>query len=593
TGQLTGSPLPGGNQQAPSTPRTTNGDTTGYKFPPPGAEHSPPGVGVPNPPHGYSTHPAHSRTWSQADQRSVSPLPVIHRHTDTNGSGISLQDSSVAPYPASQQANGKPANYYYSQAGAGCPVPGVYQPPLDEQKKRRTSLGFTGIMSKVNMVRHKAEQAERPSSPGQKRSGMMFKTLKFDLLHGKNKNGRHTPSGAEDPAPAASYTRQYQSVGNRDSMLRDIQRNTPSALSNHSTINGSTHHLNTGVYDGPSPPVDRAPSPHKTLASNRTLSPNGTFSPGRTLSPTPSTNENHWSSNPPSPEDSSAHNAASRSGRFYKSINSILPRLTEPSDTSQTSRQPSPSNETSASPRDAMSGAYSGPSSATIPSGSSFVSNNHFTSTPPLTHSINSPTGSEQNAGHMSRSPAHSPHIKDLHLRSRSPLSRPPDSCDSPTLPSNTHDPAQKLGTFHSSVPHTPRIGDQETPWTITLPQNEQKPHPSGTAQHAVSNSTGIRHTSHNEASVPLPAPPPKVPLNGPYSYLETHPLPGRDSTPTVPPGGASNGTQVPAQTRLVHVASMEPVELPANDDSSEEIVMSSTSYPGQEWQPAYLGHWD
>jgi hypothetical protein len=42
------------------------------------------------------------------------------------------------------------------------------------------------------------------------------------------------------------------------------------------------------------------------------------------------------------------------------------------------------------------------------------------------------------------------------------------------------------------------------------------------------------------------------------------------------------------------------PVELPGSkapgDDSDEEIVMSSTAYPGQEWAPEYLGYggnWD
>jgi len=32
-----------------------------------------------------------------------------------------------------------------------------------------------------------------------------------------------------------------------------------------------------------------------------------------------------------------------------------------------------------------------------------------------------------------------------------------------------------------------------------------------------------------------------------------------------------------------------EPVELALNDDDSEEIVMSSTAYPGQEWAPMHM----
>lgn len=32
-----------------------------------------------------------------------------------------------------------------------------------------------------------------------------------------------------------------------------------------------------------------------------------------------------------------------------------------------------------------------------------------------------------------------------------------------------------------------------------------------------------------------------------------------------------------------------EPVELAMKDDGSEEIVMSSTTYPGQEWTPMHM----
>ncbi|KAM5446915.1 hypothetical protein MaudCBS49596_006315 [Microsporum audouinii] len=590
TSQLTGSPLPAGHQD-PSIYQATNGHATQYSFPPPRMSNSSPTINEPSQQPSHPTHPAHSRTWTQTDQRSVSPLPVVHKHTDTNGSGLSFRVSSAAhEQPAGQQANGNATNYYYSQAGAGCPDPGVYQPPLEEQKKRRASLGLTGIMSKVNMVRNKGEQAERPSSPVLKKGGKMFKTLKFDLLHGKNKSHRHASSDSADPgetAPAASYnTRQYHSVGSRVVM----QRNTPSALSNHNTVNSSTHYLNTGVYDGPSPPpVDTPFSPDRILSPDRAFSPDGAISPSRTQSPSPSANGSRWNSNPSSPEDFSGQTTGSRSGRFYTSINSFLPRLPEPSDTPQISRQPSPSKEPSSSLRDGIPGASSGPSSATIPSGASFVSNNNFNSTPPpLPHSINSPTSSEQ----TSKSPAHSPHIKDLHFRSRSPLSRPPDNTDSSSLFSDTHDPAQRLGTFHSSVPHTPRVGDQETPWTITLPQDEQEPPAPGTAHHPACTSPGLRRVSCGVAGVSLTTSPPKGSLNGSYSYFETRPTLASHSI-VGPSGEPSNGAHHPTQTRLVHVASMEPVELPANDDSSEEIVMSSTSYPGQEWQPAYLGQWD
>jgi hypothetical protein len=45
----------------------------------------------------------------------------------------------------------------------------------------------------------------------------------------------------------------------------------------------------------------------------------------------------------------------------------------------------------------------------------------------------------------------------------------------------------------------------------------------------------------------------------------------------------------------MVRSLKMSPVELPGSkapgDDSDEEIVMSSTAYPGQEWAPEYWGY--
>ncbi|EFE29614.1 uncharacterized protein ARB_03509 [Trichophyton benhamiae CBS 112371] len=576
-------------QQGSST-QTTNWQSE-YKFPPPGTVPPPPVTDVSNSLPSNPVHPAHARTWAQTEQRSVSPLPSTHARTDTNGSGISIQAPGAAtPRTHDQQTNDRNANYYYSQVGAGCPDPGVYHPP-DEQKKRRSSLGFTGIMSKVNLGRSKGQPADRPSSPALKKSSKMFKTLKFDLLHGKNKNNNGPTS--EEPAiptvhtPAASYARQFQSVGNRDA----LQRNTPSALSNHNTVNGSVPHLNSGVYDEPSPPMSNRPfSPETVLSPARAFSPDRALSPSRAQSPAPSVNVNQRTPNTSTAEEGSRQASGNRPTRFYKSVNSVSSRIPGPSNTPPMSRQPSPTKEFSEGPGGRVAGEHTGLFSPTaVPSGSNFVSNNQVIITPPLSQAMYSPTGSEQ----TTKSPTHSPHAKDLHFRSRSPLSRPPDTADSPSLAPDTQDPAQRLGAFHASVPHTSRVGDQETPWTITLPQDEkhQNPQiPSSTSQYAMSTTTspGLRHVSS-----PQPISPPKGSLNGSYSYFETRPTPASNSNSTVPSGDASNGSRIPEQTRLVHVASMEPVELPTNDDSSEEIVMSSTSYPGQEWQPAYLGQWD
>lgn len=49
------------------------------------------------------------------------------------------------------------------------------------------------------------------------------------------------------------------------------------------------------------------------------------------------------------------------------------------------------------------------------------------------------------------------------------------------------------------------------------------------------------------------------------------------------------------AGNAMARSSKMSPVELPGSkapgDDSDEEIVMSSTAYPGQEWAPEYWGY--
>ena len=75
---------------------------------------------------------------------------------------------------------------------------------------------------------------------------------------------------------------------------------------------------------------------------------------------------------------------------------------------------------------------------------------------------------------------------------------------------------------------------------------------------------------------------------------------PDASAAPNIGSHGDGNKTE-PApkslfQSEAVRVVndSAEPVELPiTNDDSSEEIVFTSTAYPGQEWRPASFGGLD
>lgn len=179
-------------------------------------------------------------------------------------------------------------------------------------------------------------------------------------------------------------------------------------------------------------------------------------------------------------------------------------------------------------------------------------------------------------------------HIRDLSIRSRSPRSHPPSSAEQNIPSSDYSDPAYHLGTFRS-VPNTARTGDQERPWNITLPDDpEEKSRASHPAHwHTQQSIAPARfyqaRQSHGygEASSSTEA-----------RRFSFSPEPNSTSTSQnriVPRSGHPHRDEA-----VVINKSESPVELPIRaDDSSEEIVMSSTAYPGQEWKPAGYSHWE
>ncbi|PGH14374.1 hypothetical protein AJ80_05964 [Polytolypa hystricis UAMH7299] len=226
-----------------------------------------------------------------------------------------------------------------------------------------------------------------------------------------------------------------------------------------------------------------------------------------------------------------------------------------------------------------------------------------------------------------------------LKLRSRSPIGHPPVPDGKPVATTDKSNPAYNLGTFRDAAPTSPRIGDQETPWNISLPEGQGRVHSNG--QQAVvsrrspsvdlpnfrfpqqsQESHVIPQTIERDTATP-PPPPPKIPLDavapgaqaqhparqghGPHHIPTTPTLhitipPPQSTSPPIPQPVPQSAPQL--SVRRATLSDMTdaqrlrqphgPVELPVpGDDSSEEIVMSSTSYPGQEWQPSYLGTWD
>ncbi|KAI9880233.1 MAG: hypothetical protein M1830_004577 [Pleopsidium flavum] len=190
----------------------------------------------------------------------------------------------------------------------------------------------------------------------------------------------------------------------------------------------------------------------------------------------------------------------------------------------------------------------------------------------------------------------------------------------------------------------------QPTTWTSNMPANgtpAPRPHHNFSRHHQVYPTNQIREYTPQyrlpQANVPSstdpateglpPPPPPKSPTSRPLGTRTTSipqhvavspsppnpPVPPKDDRPLLPPGHHEseilnppsqpfhpNGDTYPHQTTKPYAQdpqrdfgspSGHMPELPASrsprEEEEEEIVMSSTSYPGQEWSPSGLGHWD
>ncbi|CRG91285.1 Serine-rich adhesin for platelets [Talaromyces islandicus] len=202
---------------------------------------------------------------------------------------------------------------------------------------------------------------------------------------------------------------------------------------------------------------------------------------------------------------------------------------------------------------------------------------------------------------------------QDLRLRSRSPRSQPIRPADRYNHNVNYSDPIYHLGKFHA-VTETPRIGDQSTPFPITLPdgmdrdqlspRNSIQPEHLADIEKAVNPGLGLRppgttvqsvanYSTRDQASSRNP-----LALHMPQQH-QYMPSPNESQIAVYPSENTQRGDRDQYyDDRSVVTKNVVPVELPVpRDDSSEEVVMSSTAYPGQEWQPSgYYGltkSWD
>ncbi|KAE8355160.1 hypothetical protein BDV28DRAFT_58407 [Aspergillus coremiiformis] len=183
-------------------------------------------------------------------------------------------------------------------------------------------------------------------------------------------------------------------------------------------------------------------------------------------------------------------------------------------------------------------------------------------------------------------------YAQDLNIRSRSPKAFAPRPEERHIPSADISDPAYQLGTFRQN-PRTSRIGDQERPWKLTIPGETEDDTPDDALTWRQETTEGVLqcgqlptyeedsrdHHHHHPPSQenPRDEKPPLTTIT-------------RPSTPPLPQS-PDNTHPTRGEGRVLNLDA--PVELPApvDDDSSEEILMSSTAYPGQEWKPVgFLG---
>jgi hypothetical protein len=165
------------------------------------------------------------------------------------------------------------------------------------------------------------------------------------------------------------------------------------------------------------------------------------------------------------------------------------------------------------------------------------------------------------------------------------------------------------LGKFHA-VTETSRIGDQSTPFPITLPdgmdraqlspRNSIQPEPLAELTRISNPGLGVRQPGTTIQSITNSSTHDQVSSRNP---LALHIPQQHQNTPSL--NASQIGVDQPESTqhrerdqyyddRSVITKNVVPVELPVprDDSSEEEVVMSSTAYPGQEWQPSGFENW-
>lgn len=250
--------------------------------------------------------------------------------------------------------------------------------------------------------------------------------------------------------------------------------------------------------------------------------------------------------------------------------------------------------------------------SSTIPVGTSETSNSaagvpvdsNSVKLPPAATSSVSPTPGQPDGPQP-------PQAAQLNRRSRSPISHLPEPDRLPAVVIDGTDPTTLTGTLKDMVHSASQTESQQRPWAQTPPEQsiqadglsnkDQAQQSEGLARAFVSDGSGEHDPHQKDANTNAPVSVPAALPDevGHVDERQQTPPQTQRSTPLRPQQQQDDDKEVviPADPRPlepVAVVTDGPVELPADipsDNSSEEIVMSSTAYPGQEWAPSAM--WD
>jgi len=208
-------------------------------------------------------------------------------------------------------------------------------------------------------------------------------------------------------------------------------------------------------------------------------------------------------------------------------------------------------------------------------------------------------------AGLKVSQPSPSTRVGTLHLRSRSPkLGRRSSSEERHQGQSRLDDPASSLGTFSSKkispVGGVPRPEeDQEAPFRIVIPGDEETRKERNAKQTMIEHAENTPNASMSAmgsgataAAAPATT---GIPHTGGETLFPSHDPVSRSPSPSSlrPVQGENTNTSVDRRGGATGAVYELPGSKAEGYESEEDIPMSATAYPGQEWVPVMEGGWD